>query len=212
MALFGRKNVKSLFGKRKTDDTPKKPQRHELVDIPINSMIELSDITTYEETGDTSHAYKLVKRKKYVGEGLHRYMYHIEDAEENLVVLGIDHIAGTKEDYEISRWIVDDEEQLGEPLPDEITLYYPHPDNEDEEIAVVYERQEIVPATLTVTTEQGDEEFSAELHEYTTDGDELMSVELCGDWLTFYVGALITRSDIEIYPAMEVEATKNRKS
>ena len=145
MALFGRKNVKSLFGKRKTDDTPKKPQRHELVDIPINSMIELSDIMTYEETGDTSHAYKLVKRKKYVGEGLHRYMYHIEDAEENLVVLGIDHIAGTKDEYEISRWIVDDEEELGEPLPDEITLYYPHPDNEDEEIAVVYEDKKSSP-------------------------------------------------------------------
>ena len=213
MALFGRKNGKSLFGKRKTDDTPKKPQRHELVDIPIDSMIELSDITTYEVTGDTSHAYKLVTRKKYVGEGLQRYMYHIEDAEENLVVLGVDHIAGTKDEYEISRWIVDGEEQLGEPLPEEIVLHYPHPDNEDnedEEIEVVYGRLEVVSATLTVTTAQGQEEFAAELHEYTTEEDEFMSVELCGDWLTFYVGALITRSDIEIYPA--IEATENRKS
>lgn len=210
MALFGRKNGKSLFGKRKTDDTPKKPQRHELVDIPIDSMIELSDITTYEETGDTSHAYKLVTRKKYVGEGLHRYMYHIEDAEKNLVVLGIDHIAGTKDEYEISRWIVDGEEQLDEPLPEEIVLHYPHPDNEDEEIEVVYGRQEVISATLTVTTAQGQDEFAAELHEYTTDEDEFMSVELCGDWLTFYVGALITRSDIEIYPA--IEATENRKA
>ena len=205
MAFFGRKNGKSLFGRRKTDDAPKKkPQRHELVDIPINSMIELSDITTYEETGDTSRAYKLVTRKKYVGEGLLRYMYHLQDVETE-VVLGVDGIAGRKDEYEISRWIVDGEEELGEPLPDEITLHYPHPDNEDEEIAVVYGKQESVPATLTVTTEQGQEEFSAELHEYATDDDEFMSVELCGDWLTFYVGALITRSDIEIYPAMESE-------
>ncbi len=204
MALFGRKNGKSLFGKRKTDK-PKKPQRHELVDIPVDSMIELSDITTYEETGDTSHAYKLVTRKKYVGEGLLRYMYHIQDTETE-VVLGVDRIAGTKDEYEISRWIVDGEEELGDPLPDEITLHYPHPDNENEEIEVVYGRQDVVPATLTVTTAQGQEEFSAELHEYATDGDEFMSVELCGDWLTFYVGALIARSDIEIYPAIETEA------
>ena len=50
MALFGRKDGKSLFGRRK-DAEPKKPERHELVDIPLDSMIELSDIITYEETG-----------------------------------------------------------------------------------------------------------------------------------------------------------------
>ena len=39
MALFGRKDGKSLFGRRK-DAEPKKPERHELVDIPLDSMIE----------------------------------------------------------------------------------------------------------------------------------------------------------------------------
>lgn len=199
MALFGRKEGKSLFAKQKEEDA-KKPERHELVDIPIESIIELSDITTYQETGDTSHAYTLFSRKKYKGDGLLRYMYHIRDVEGEMV-LGVDHIAGTKDEYEISRWIIDGEQELGDPLPDMMTLYYPDPNNEDEEIAVDYHRQEVVNAKLTVTDAQGQEEFNAELHEYINENEEFMSIELCGDWLTFYVGFLIARDDIEIYPA-----------
>lgn len=198
MALFGRQKEKSLFGKRKEEE--KKPEQHELVDIPIDSIIELSDLTTYEETDETSRPYTLSTRKKYEGDGLLRYMYHARDVEGEIVV-GIDHIAGTKDEYEISRWIVDGEQELGDPLPDEMILYYPDPDNEDEEIDVVYNRQEIVSAKLTVTDAQGQQKFEAELHEYINDNDDLMSIELCGDWLTFYVGFLISRSDIEIYPA-----------
>ncbi len=210
MAFFARKNGKSLFGKRKTVET-KNPERHELVDIPIDSIIELSDITTYEETGDTSHAFKLSLAKKYVGEGLLRYMYHIQDV-ENEVVIGADHIAGMKDEYEISRWIIDGEEELGEPLPDMMTLYYPNPDNGDEEIASEFSRQEVVQATLIVTKAQGQpEEFTVVLHEYITKDEELMSIEVCGTWLTYYVGKLITRSDIEIYPAMDTKSM-NRKS
>ena len=207
MALFGRKSGRSLFGKRKDADA-KKTERHELVDIPIDSMIELSDIITYEETGDTSHAFKLVTRKKYEGEALRRYMYHIRDAEEEVVV-GVDHVAGTKEDYEISRWIVDDECEIGDPLPDEMTLYFPDPDNEHEDIAVEYSRQDVVPATLTVTDAEGEGKFEVEIHEYIA-GDDFMSIELCGDWLTFYVGRMISRADIEIYPAYEPEPSRKK--
>ena len=206
MALFGRKNGRSLFGKRK-DAEPKKPERHELVDIPIDSMIELSDILTYEETGDTSHAFKLVTRKKYEGDSLRRYMYHVRDAEEE-VILGVDHVAGTADEYELSRWIVDDECELGDPLPDYMTLYFPDPENEDEDIAVEYSRQDIVTATLTVTDAEGEAKFDVELHEYASGDDAFMSIELCGDWLTFYTGVLITRSDIEIYPAMEARSER----
>ena len=206
MVLFGKKDGQSLFGKRK-DAEAKKPVRHELVDIPIDSMIELSDIITYEETGDTSHAFKLVTRKKYEGGALRRYMYHIRDAEEE-VVIGVDHVAGTRDEYEISRWIVDDECELGDPLPDMMTLYFPDPDNEQEDIAVEYSQQEVIPATLTVTNVEGEEKFEVELHEYVAGDDEFMSIELCGDWLTFYVGTMITRSDIEIYPALEPEPSR----
>ena len=203
MALFGRKDGKSLFGRRK-DAESKKQERHELVDIPIDSMIELSDIITYEETGDTSHAFKLVTRKKYEGDSLRRYMYHIRDADEE-VVIGVDHVAGTKDDYEVSRWIIDDECELGDPLPDEMTLYFPDPENENEDIAVEYNRQDVVPAMLTLTNAEGEEKFDVELHEYASDNDEYMSIERCGDWLTFYVGVLITQSDIVVYPAMEAQ-------
>ena len=206
MALFGRKGERSLFGKRKDTDA-RKPERHELVDIPIDSMIELSDIITYEETGDTSHAFKLVTRKKYEGEALRRYMYHIRDSAEEVVV-GVDHVAGTKEDYEISRWIVDDECEIGDPLPDEMTLYFPDPDNEHEDIAVEYSRQDVVPATLTVTDAEGEGKFEVEIHEYIAGDDEFMSIELCGDWITFYVGTMISRADIEIYPALELESSR----
>ena len=204
MALFGRKDGRSLFGKRKETE-PKRPERHELVDLPIDSMIELSDILTYEETGDTSHAFKLATRKKYEADSLRRYMYHIRDVDEE-VVIGVDHVAGTKDEYEISRWIVDDECELGDPLPEFMTLYFPDPDNEDEDIAVEYSRQDIVTATLTVTDAEGEEKFDVELHEYATEDDAFMSIELCGDWLTFYTGVLITRADIEIYPAMEAQS------
>ncbi|MCG9133297.1 hypothetical protein J5I95_16610 [Candidatus Poribacteria bacterium] len=204
MALFGRKGGRSLFGKQKETE-PKKPERHELVDIPMDSMIELSDVITYEETGDTSHAFKLIIRKKYEGDNLRRYMYHIRDAEEEVVV-GVDHIPGTKDEYEVSRWVVDDECELGDPLPDDMTLYYPDPDNEDEDIAIEYSRQDIVNATLTVTDAEGEAKFDVELHEYASDGDDFMSIELCGDWLTFYTGVLINRSDIEIYPAMQPQS------
>ncbi|RKU31946.1 hypothetical protein C6497_00320 [Candidatus Poribacteria bacterium] len=205
MVLFGRKEGRSLFGKQKEKED-KTPLKNELVDISINSMIELSDLTTYEETGDTSHAFKLVTRKKYEGEALLRYMYHIKDAEEE-VILGVDHIPGTKDEYETSRWIVDGEQELGDPLPDVMTLFYPNPDNEEEEIGVEYTRQEIISAKLTVTDVQGKEEFQTELHEYITENEELMSIELCGDWLTFYVGLPILPSDVEVYPAIETEKT-----
>ena len=203
MALFGKKDGKSLFRRRK-DAESKKPERHELVDIPIDSMIELSDIITYEETGDTSHAFKLVTRKKYEGDSLRRYMYHIRDAEEE-VVIGVDQVAGTKDDYEVSRWIVDDECEFDDPLPDEMTLYFPDPENENEDIAVEYNRQDVVPAMLTLTNAEREEKFDVELHEYASDNDEYMSIERCGDWLTFYVGVLITQSDIVVYPAMEAQ-------
>ena len=203
MALFGKKDGKSLCRRRK-DAESKKPERHELVDIPIDSMIELSDIITYEETGDTSHAFKLVTRKKYEGDSLRRYMYHIRDAEEE-VVIGVDQVAGTKDDYEVSRWIVDDECEFDDPLPDEMTLYFPDPENENEDIAVEYNRQDVVPAMLTLTNAEREEKFDVELHEYASDNDEYMSIERCGHWLTFYVGVLITQSDIVVYPAMEAQ-------
>lgn len=187
----------ALFGRSKE----KKPRRHELLDIPIGSMIELSDPITFETSEAVSRTFELIERKKYEGRALLRYMYLLED-EDDQVVLGIDRIGNTDE-YELSRWIIDSEEELDEELPDSITLHYPDPDDDEEEIAVEYVKQEVTSATMTVVNSQELNEYDAELHEYTNEDGGLMSVELCGDWLTFYVGQSISRSDVEIYPAEE---------
>ena len=190
----------ALFG-RKSRDT--KPKRHELLDIPLGSMIELSDSTTFEMSDAASRTFELTERKKYEGGSLLRYMYRLED-EDEVVILGVDRIAGTNE-YEISRWIIDGEEELSEDLPDTITLHYPDPDDEDVEILVEYVRQEIVSAEMTVVNLLEMETFEAELHEYTSEDDEMMSVELVGNWLTFYVGESISLSNVNIYPAEDDE-------
>ena len=190
----------ALFRRKSRDE---KPKRHELMDIPLGSMIELSDQTTFEISDAASRTFELTERKKYEGSGLLRYMYRLEDDDE-VVILGVDRVGGTNE-HEISRWIIDGEEELGEDLPDTITLHYPDPDEEDTEISVEYIRQEIVPAKMTVVNILEMETFDIELHEYTTEDEEMMSVELVGNWLTFYVGESISSSDINIYPAEDDE-------
>ena len=190
----------ALFRRKSKDE---KPKRHELLDIPLGSMIELSDSITFEMSDATSRTFELTERKKYEGNSLLRYLYRLED-EDDVVILGVDRVGSTNE-YEISRWIIDGEEELSQDLPDTITLHYPDPDDEAEEISVEYERQEIVPAEMTVVNLLEMETFEAELHEYISEDDEMMSVELVGNWLTFYVGESISLSDVNIYPAEDDE-------
>ena len=190
----------ALFRRKSRDE---KPKRHELLDIPLGSMIELSDPITFEISEAASRTFELTERKKYEGSSLLRYMYRLED-EDEVVVLGVDRVGSTNE-YELSRWIIDGEEELGEDLPDTITLHYPDPDDQDAEISAEYVRQEIVTAEMAVVNLLEMETFDAELHEYTNEDDEMMSVELVGNWLTFYVGDSISLSDVNIYPAEDDE-------
>ena len=57
----------ALF-RRKSRDA--KPKRHELLDIPLGSMIELSDQTTFEISDAASRTFELTERKKYEGQRL----------------------------------------------------------------------------------------------------------------------------------------------
>lgn len=230
MGLFARK--------RKTQQ----PDRHELVEIPIGSMIELTDPTTFETSDTPSRTFELIERKKYEGEGLMRFMYTLKDGDE-VVILGVDQIGGTDE-FEVTRWIIDSEEQIdnggGSPededddedehyfdddddyddedfiidesggdtessadLPDSITLHYTDPDDEDMEFSVEYIRQVATAANMTVANLKTLEEYDVELHDYNADGGGLMCIEHCGNWLTFYVGELISQSDVNVYPAEE---------
>ena len=228
MGLFARK--------RKT----KQPERHELVEIPIGSMIELTDPITFEASDTPSRTFELIERKKYEGEGLLRFMYTLKDRDE-IVIMGVDQIGGTDE-YEVSRWIIDSEEEIdsdsadpgeiedeeeddyyfddddydssdvfdedtvddsgsGSDLPDSITLHYTDPDDDDMEFSVEYVRQVITPAKMTVASAQTLDEYDVELHEYANQDENLMCVEHCGNWLTFYVGELISKSDVNVFPA-----------
>ena len=198
----------ALFRKSKN----KKPERHELLEIPIGSMIELSDPITFEMSDAPTRTFELIERKKYEGDAMLRYMYILEDDDEQ-VALGVDRV-GSADEYELSRWIIDNEEELDEldledaeeaggVLDHSITLYYPDPEDEDTEIDIEYVRQEIVPVNMTVVNDEEMNEYDAELHEYTNEDDGLMSVELCGTWLTFYVGESIAQTDVQIYPAEE---------
>jgi len=187
----------ALFGRSKQ----KKPQRHELCDIPIGSMIELSDTAAFEISDTGSQTLELVERKKYTGTNFLRYMYKLVDNDEE-VVLGVDKIPD-RDEYEIARFIIDSEDELTEELPDVITLHYDDPENEDEAIEVEFVRDEIIKAQMTVVDAQQLEEYDVELHEYAAENGTLMSVELCGDWLTFYVGNLIRRGEVDIFPAEE---------
>ncbi len=229
MGLFARK--------RKTQQ----PNRHELVEIPIGSMIELTDPTTFETSDTPSRTFELIERKKYEGEGLMRFMYTLKDGNE-VVILGVDQIGGTDE-FEVTRWIIDSEEEIdnggGSPededddedeyyfdddddddagfiidegggdsessadLPDSITLHYTDPDDEDLEFSVEYLRQVVTPANMTVANLKTLEEYDVELHDYNAEEGGLMCVEHCGNWLTFYVGELISQSDVNVYPAEE---------
>ena len=56
---------------------------------------------------------------------------------------------------------------------------------------------------MTVVNAQTLDEYDVELHEYANEDEELMCVEHCGNWLTFYVGALIAQPDVNVYPAEE---------
>ena len=181
----------------------KKPVRHDLCDIPIGSMIELSDIATFELSDTGSQTFELVARKKYEATDLLRYMYKLVDGED-VVVLGIDKIPDSDE-YELARFIIDSEEELVEELPDSIVLEYPDPEDESKTIPVEFSRDEIINAEMTVVNAQTREEYEIELHEYVAEDGIIMSVELCGDWLTFYVGEAIRRQDVNIFPAEEEE-------
>jgi len=191
--------IMSLFDRFKS----KEPARHELCDIPIGSMVELSDTATFEVSDTGSQTFEVVERKKYEATDFLRYMYKLVDGEDE-VILGVEKIPDTDE-YELARFVIDSEEKLAEELPDSIVLEYPDPENEEKTIPVEFLRDDVIKADMTIFNAKKREEYEVELHEYTAEDGTIMSVELCGDWLTFYVGGAIRREDVNIFPAEEEE-------
>lgn len=190
MQLFKRKKEKN------------KLQRRELHDIPIGSMIELSDTTTFALEEEATQTFELRAYKKYDAESFLRYMYQLVNDEE--VILGVNADPNTGE-YELARFVINSEEEFTEPLGDTIVMEFDDPENEDETVQIEYVRDDIINTKMTVVTADGSEEYhDVELQEYTAEDGTLLSVELWESWFTFYIGEVIERADVNVFP-MEPE-------
>ena len=186
--------------KRKKEDS--KPQRHELCDIPVGSMIEMSDTATFALDEKTTKTYELKAYKKYEAEDLLRYMYLLEDDEE--IVLGVNMHPDTGE-YDLARFIMDSEEEFTEALGDTISMEFDDPENEGETYQTDYIRDDTINTKMTVVTADGSEEcHDIELQDYSAEDGSILSAELWESWFTFYIGWPIERADVNIFP-MEPE-------
>jgi hypothetical protein len=184
-----------LFNRKKEES---ESQRHELCDIPVGSMVELSDTTTFALEEKTTQTFELKAYKKYEAEGFLRYMYQLVDEEE--IILGVNMDPGSGE-YELARFVIDSEEEFEEALGDTIMMEFDDPENEGETVPVKYERDNIVSVKMTVVAADGTEEYNdIELQEYSGDDGSVLSAELWESWFTFYIGELIERADVNIFP------------
>jgi len=185
MRLFKRKKEKSA-------------RRHELCDIPIGSMIELSDTTTFALEEKETQTFELKAYKKYEAQGLLRYMYQLVNDEE--VIFGVNMDPDTGE-YDLGRFVIDSEEEFTEPLGDSIVIEFDDPENEDEAVEVEYVRNDIINTKMTIISPDGSEEYhDVELHDYSADDGTILSVELWESWFTFYLGETIERADVNVFP------------
>lgn len=189
-----------IFKRKKKENLP---QRHELCDIPVGSMIELSDTTTFALEEKTTQTFELKAYKKYEAEGFLRYMYQLVDEEE--VVLGVNMDPDTGE-HELARFIIDSEEEFAEALGDTIMMEFDDQENEGEMIKVEFNRDDIINARMTVVTSDGAEEYhDVELQEYSAEDGTILSAELWDSWFTFYIGELIERANVNVFPMEPVE-------
>ena len=184
-----------LFKRKKEESSP---QRHELCDIPVGSMIELSDTTTFELEEKTTITYELKAYKKYEAEGFLRYMYQLVNGEEAILGVNMDPETG---ECELARFLMDSEEEFEEALGDTITMEFDDPDNEGETYQTEFNRDDIISTKMTVVAADGSEEYhDIELQEYSAEDGSILSVELWDSWFTFYIGWIIERADVNIFP------------
>jgi len=193
MKLFGRMKEKS------------KPQRHEFCDIPIGSMIELSDTVTFALEEEATQTYTLRAYKKYEAEGFLRYMYQLVNDEE--VILGVNMDTSTG-DHQLARFVVASEEEFSEPLGDSIVMEFDDPENEGEVVEVEYIRKDIINTKMTlVTADEAEEYDDVELLEYSAEDDTFLSVEIWESWITFFLGEAMEKGDANVFPIETDEQT-----
>ncbi|MBD3183096.1 DUF4178 domain-containing protein [Candidatus Poribacteria bacterium] len=184
-----------LFRRKKEES---KPPRHEFYDIPIGSMVELSDTTTFALEEKTTETFEVKAYKKYEADDFLRYMYQLLNGDE--IILGVDFDPGSME-YDLARFVIDSEEEFTEPLGDTIVMSFNDPNNEGEVIDIEYHRDEVFNTKMTVVTGEGSEDhYDVELQEYSADDGTLLLVELWDSWFTFYLGEIMEKSDANVFP------------
>lgn len=185
-----------LFKRKKEDEFS--PKKNELFDIPIGSMIELSDLATFNLEDKTTQTYELSAYKKYEADHFLRFMYRLINDEE--VILGVDVDPSTGE-CNIARFVIDSEEEFTKPLGDTIVMEFDDPENSSETIKVEYYRNSITDTKMTTITSDGAEEFfDIELQDFSADDGSILMVELWESYFTFYLGDPIERANVNIFP------------
>jgi hypothetical protein len=184
-----------LFKRKKEE---KFVPKNEFFDIPVGSMIELSDMATFNLEDKTSESFEVKGYKKYEAKGFLRYMYDLVDGEE--IILCVDAEPGA-EDFMVARFVINSEEKLTEPLGDTIVMDFEDPENNGEIIKVEYYRESIVSTTMTAVNAEGSEEYyDIELQDYSSEDGSILMVELWESYFTFYVGDPIEKGNVNVFP------------
>jgi len=183
-----------IFKRKKDEFVPK----NEFFDIPVGSIIELSDMATFNLEDRTSQSFEVRGYKKYEADGFLRYMYDLIDGEE--IILGVDVDPSTK-DFQLARFVINSEEEWTEPLGDTIVMDFEDPENEGEIITVEYYRDNIINTKMTTVNSEGSEEYyDIELQDYSAEDGSILMVELWESYFTFYVGEPLEKGDVNVFP------------
>lgn len=185
-----------LFKRKKEEG---KNQRSELCDIPIGSMVELTDLTTFVLEEEATPTFELIEYKKYEADRFLRYMYHLISNDDE-VILGVDVDVALNE-YNVARFVIDSEEEFTEPLGDTIVMEFEDPENNGEIVPVRYERNNIVNTKMTIVTSEGLEEYEdVEIQDYSAEDGTILMVELWDSIFTFFIGESMERSSVNVFP------------
>jgi hypothetical protein len=184
-----------LFKRKKEE---KFEPKNEFFDIPVGSMIELSDMATFNLEDKITQNFEVKGYKKYEAKGFLRYMYDLIDGEE--IILGVDAEPGA-EDFLVARFVISSEEKLTEPLGDTIVMDFEDPENNGEIIKVEYYRESIVSTTMTTVNADGSEEYyDIELQDYSSEDGSILMVELWESYFTFYLGDPLEKGNVNVFP------------
>ena len=185
-----------LFKRKKEE---KFEPKNEFFDIPVGSMVELSDMATFNLEDKTTQSFEVKAYKKYEADGFLRYMYDMIDGEE--IILGVDAEPGGSGDVQVARFVIDSEEEFTEPLGDTIVMDFEDPENEGETISVEYYRDGIINTKMTAVNADGSEEyFDIELQDYSSEDGSILMVELWESYFTFYLGDPIEKGNVNVFP------------